>query len=400
MILMQQNIDNIKFITGNAEVLKNISKVPVHRMLDERVIEFLGALSSRILKDKRTKEYPDVISYAFWIRKSSLMKMKKEYNSPYQRIGRGVALHIAPSNVPVNFAVSFTSALLAGNASVVRVSNKEFVQVDIIADALNALYQEEYADMEKYLVLIRYEHSEEITQMLTDICDLRIIWGGNQTINIIRKAKLPPRAIEMAFSDRHSLALINADEYLKQDPEEFGRGFYTDTYYTDQNACSSPRIVIWMGQEIEKAKTIFWKSLQELVKKDYDFAPILAIDKLNELCRLSAHHTGIHDEGMDNVVKRVKVDELTKDLMDYKTGGGYFFEYDAKELRDIIPLLSKACQTISYFGVEPQQIAELTLEPDVKGIDRVVPIGHTMDLAFIWDGYHMIETMTRIVYIV
>ena len=143
---MQQNIDNIKFITGNAEVLKNISKVPVHRMLDERVIEFLGALSSRILKDKRTKEYPDVISYAFWIRKSSLMKMKKEYNSPYQRIGRGVALHIAPSNVPVNFAVSFTSALLAGNASVVRVSNKEFVQVDIIADALNALYQEEYAD--------------------------------------------------------------------------------------------------------------------------------------------------------------------------------------------------------------------------------------------------------------
>ncbi len=40
MILMQQNIDNIKFITGNAEVLKNISKVPVHRMLDERVIEF------------------------------------------------------------------------------------------------------------------------------------------------------------------------------------------------------------------------------------------------------------------------------------------------------------------------------------------------------------------------
>ncbi len=59
-----------------------------------------------------------------------------------------MALHIAPSNVPVNFAVSFTSALLAGNASVVRVSNKEFVQVDIIADALNALYPEDIADGE------------------------------------------------------------------------------------------------------------------------------------------------------------------------------------------------------------------------------------------------------------
>ena len=43
-----------------------------------------------------------------------------------KRIGRGVTYHIAPSNVPVNFAVSMTSALLAGKACVIRVSNTSF----------------------------------------------------------------------------------------------------------------------------------------------------------------------------------------------------------------------------------------------------------------------------------
>lgn len=50
-----------------------------------------------------------------------------------------MALHIAPSNVPVNFAVSMTSSLLAGNCTVVRVSSKRFLQVDVICEAINGL---------------------------------------------------------------------------------------------------------------------------------------------------------------------------------------------------------------------------------------------------------------------
>jgi hypothetical protein len=36
-------------------------------------------------------------------------------------------------------------------------------------------------------------------------------------------------------------------------------------------------------------------------------------------------------------------------------------------------------------------------EYGVPGVDRIVPVGKTMELSFIWDGYDMIETMSRVV---
>lgn len=42
-------------------------------------------------------------------------------------------------------------------------------------------------------------------------------------------------------------------------------------------------------------------------------------------------------------------------------------------------------------------IADAILVFGVKGIDRVVPIGKTMDFDLIWDGYDLVEQMSRIV---
>ena len=39
------------------------------------------------------------------------------------------------------------------------------------------------------------------------------------------------------------------------------------------------------------------------------------------------------------------------------------------------------------------------MDKGVRGIDRVVDIGDTMGLEFVWDGFKMIENMSRIVYI-
>ena len=39
----------------------------------------------------------------------------------------------------------------------------------------------------------------------------------------------------------------------------------------------------------------------------------------------------------------------------------------------------------------------LLLTSGIKGIDRVVPIGKTMDFDFIWDGYDLISQLTRII---
>ena len=396
---MLQNIDRIQFLTGNKELLQNAPMAPARPTYCDRTVEFLGQFSRNLLKDPRTKGFVDVTSYAFWIRKASLHQIKEHYYPNVEdKVGRGVAFHIAPSNVPVNFAVSFTSSLLAGNINVVRVSNKEFEQVNLIVDALKKTFAEGFEDMEQYLIIVRYDHDEEITQYISSMCDVRIIWGGDRTINSVRVAKIPPRAIEMSFADRHSVALMNSEAVLEADADKLAADFYTDTYYIDQNACSSPRIVIWFGNQVEEAKEKFWGAVDKLVKRDYEFKEIQAIDKLDQFCQLAAVNTDVLIEDDSNLVTRIKVYKLDSDIMDYKFGGGYFFEYEAKQLEEIAPIMTKPCQTLAYFGLDGHEIQRFVIDGGYRGGDRVVPIGKTMDLTFKWDGFDMIENMSRYVY--
>lgn len=388
----------IEFLVGDENVLQGMAGVPALPVFSDRVVFFLNELSRELRKDSQTKEWIDVLSYAFWIRSSSIEKEKENHIHYNRRIGRGISYHIAPSNVPINFAVSMTSALLAGNACIIRVSDKEFEQVTIVCQAMQRLLEEKHREMKPYLCIMRYGHDEEVTQRLSDLCDIRIIWGGNQTVAKIRRALLPPRAVELAFPDRYSLAVIHADEYLAQDCEKVARDFYTDTYYSDQNACSSPRMVIWVGEKKTQARERFWETLRRLVHQDYELHPIQAVNKLDSYCMLAATgEDGIRGFLDDNYLYRIEVGHLSEDIMEYKDAGGYFMEYMAQNLEEIVPVLGKTCQTVAVLGVDEEQIREIVNTYGVRGVDRIVPVGKTMELSFRWDGYDMIETMSRIV---
>lgn len=380
-------------------MLQTAASVPALRTWSEEAVELLSMFSQNLLKDSRSRAFPDIVSYAFWIRKSSLIQIKEHYYPDVRdKVGRGVAFHIAPSNVPINFAVSFTSSLLAGNVNIVRLSNKPYDQVVIMADALKKAFKDVNREMEKYLILMRYEHDEEVTRCLSSLCDVRIIWGGNQTIGLVRQAQIPPRAVEMAFADRHSIALLQSDAVLKADIEKLAEDFYTDTYYIDQNACSSPRIVVWMGDNIDAAQERFWFAVGRLAKEKYDMKDIQAVDKLNQFCCLVANHEDVYLTGGNNRVMRIQAERLDSKLMDYKLGGGYFFEYTAESMEELVPLMNKPCQTVAYYGIEPHSIQEFVISHGLRGVDRVVPVGKTMDLTFKWDGFDMIGQMSRYVY--
>lgn len=399
VILMQINTEKIDFLVGDKNILNCMQYIPCLPMFSEKMIGFLADLSRRLMEDVRSREYQDIMAYAYWIRKSSLERVRNAYGDYSLRIGRGVSFHIAPSNVPINFAVSMTSAILAGNGVIIRVSDKDFEQVTIVCDAINELLSGKYAVIKDFFCIIRYPHDDEITSAISSICDVRIIWGGDETIKRIRNTGLPSRAIEMTFADRHSIALIDSDFYLSQNAGEVAKGFYTDTYYSDQSACSSPRLVVWFGNSIDKAKKRFWDSLSELVNGRYIMQPVQAVDKYEAFCELAMTGENIRLISENNYIMRVNLDRLTEDIMNYKMGGGYFFEYNANELTDILPILNKRCQTVAVLGVDKERVGKLVVESGVRGVDRIVELGQTMGLEFVWDGYIMIEAMTRVIYI-
>ena len=94
---------------------------------------------------------------------------------------------------------------------------------------------------------------------------------------------------------------------------------------------------------------------------------------------------------------RVRVDRLDGGLMEHKFGGGYFFEYETGGMEELLPLFGKPCQTLSYFGLDGKALQAFVLEHGVRGVDRIVPVGKTMDLTFRWDGFDMIGAMSRYV---
>ena len=122
--------NKIKYLVGNEDIIRSVADTPALTMFSERTIDFLSELSKELMSIPGIRNHTDVMSYAYWIRRASLEQARKEFvRNDITRIGRGVAFHIAPSNVPVNFAVSMTSSLLAGNICIIRVSKKWILYV-------------------------------------------------------------------------------------------------------------------------------------------------------------------------------------------------------------------------------------------------------------------------------
>ena len=92
---------------------------------------------------------------------------------------------------------------------------------------------------------------------------------------------------------------------------------------------------------------------------------------------------------------RIAVQELSCDLPDYKYNSGFFFEYDAENLRDIRPVCTEKCQTMTYIGLSKEQLEDFFKNAAPKGVDRAVPVGKSMDFTLDWDGFDLIRQMSR-----
>lgn len=399
VIHMRQNFNNILFLFSNHEKLENIQNISSEEIFSDNSISLLNYLSIELYKNPKIRDYPDVATFAFFCRKANVLNLKRKYNQVDFRIGRGVVFHIAPSNVPVNFAYSMVAGLLSGNNNIVRVPSKNFEQVSIIIESLkNVALSNNIFNLEDRLFLVKYEKTSDATEYFSSICDVRVIWGGDQTIDLVRINKIQPRSIDITFSDRYSFAIINAEKIINENNiDKVADNFFNDTYLFDQNACSAPRIVTWIGTEevIEEAKNIFWKSVQNRIEI-YNFSPILAIDKLVSFLQQSTlGHKLTKVKSINNKLWRISTPTLHKELEKYTCAGGYFLEYNAKSLDEIASFVTRKFQTMAYYGFEKDALMTTIKNMKLLGIDRVVPFGKTTDFNLIWDGYDLIYSLSR-----
>jgi hypothetical protein len=396
MILL---LDKIDVLVGNLSNLENTRPV---KPFFEDVIRFLEELSCEILLDKEAKLFSDVISFGFWCRKSNLIKISEEYKNINNRIGLGVVFHIAPSNVPVNFAFSYVFSILAGNSNIVRVPSKNFKQIEIICRIINKiLFQIKYKSIFEKTLFVRYLQDNEVTSYLSSKCNARIIWGGDFTVNAIREIPIPSRSIDISFSDRYSFSIINPisiGELSEINLNRLAENFYNDTYLMDQNACSSPHLIVWKVPKninTENQKERFWNAIRGIAEKKYDLQPVNAIDKFTSICKDALSNNFISTNLQSNFLYQVKIDNVPEKVTNLNEKYGYFYEFAIEDIKELAKIVETKIQTITYFGIQKNEILNFIIDEGLIGVDRIVPIGTALDIGIYWDGYDLIRTLSR-----
>lgn len=369
-------------------------------------VDFVDAVSRRILSDTGIQEWSELLTVAHWMRKAHLVEMRRPFADDRGfRLARGIVVHFAPSNVDTIFLYSWFLSLLAGNLNVVRISRSRRPPVECLLSILNeVLDQPRFRELSARNVIVSYEHDQETTCDLCSHCAVRVLWGGDRTVNWLRQVPLPPLATELVFPDRFSLAAFLAravNEATDQQLNTLIHKFFADTFSFDQMACSSPRLVLWTGTrvEIEQAKERFWPQFRHYTEeKRISYPPVIGINRLAAVYAYAA--TGQADnvdrEWMTQAPPvRMRLSDSAGDFRGLHCGAGLFLERDFDSLRDVPTILTAKDQTLSYFGYSAAELADLANRLPARSIDRMVPVGRALEFSPTWDGVDLFQAFTR-----
>jgi len=365
-------------------------------------IDFLVDLSTTLNVTKKAKSFSDVMAFAFWCRRANLERMKKEANVENEfRLNKGVVFHIVPSNVPTMFAYSMAVGILTGNINIIKLPSQKFEQINIICNAIEKSFGcFKYKKFKKELQFIRYPSNDsKFTDYFSSVCNVRMIWGGDATIDKVRLSKLPVRSTDIVFSDRCSLCVLSSnavDSLSEFDIGLLAKRFYNDTYAFDQNACSSPFLIVWFGDKNNYAiKQKFWDAVDAIADKKYKITKKIITNKLLKTCSDVIDLPVKYKHGKLSASTRIGLEDVVEKLEEKRLYGGYFYEYTLDSLHELFTKfdINGRYQTLTYFGINLDETKELMKE--CIGIDRIVPIGQALDFNWTWDGIDLIRVLTR-----
>ena len=375
---------------------------------DPRVVEFVTKFARKLLAPALARRFPELASLGFFLRKGELAKSLStlETTGTSLRFPRGLVFHVPPANVDTIFVYSWALSALAGNSNVVRVSSRSAGAAEAVLEALNAALEdvspETAATIRATQRMVTYDRSDEVSGALSLAADLRVIWGGDASVAALRKYPLAPHARDLTFPDRSSFAIASVRGWQEASPEQrkaAAEGFYNDSYWFDQAACSSPRAVFWVGDATgaRAAGQEFRELLAEvLAAKQHVTEPAMAVQK-----RVSAYGAAV-----DGLVSSIRFDGnalATLELADATVmprewlGAGTFANASVASLDELVPIVRRKDQTVSQFGFTREELTGFVTALAGRGVDRVVPFGSALTFAGVWDGYDLLSEFSRLV---
>lgn len=463
--------DTLFHIGEEAELLAG-SRDPhraVREVFSQESMGFISALSRAVLQDPQARAFPEIAAFGFWCRRAHLEAFRKRHTylstgrnedadgsgaghggpvmDGMRNLGRGMAFHLTPANVPAMFAYSFVIGLLSGNSNIVRVSARTGQVGDILCRLIRETINDDlFRSVRESTAMIRYDRNDALTQRLMENAEVRVVWGSDETVRKMRQLPARPGAVDVLFPDRWSLALVSLRALSQMSDEEISiqaRYFYNDTYIMDQRGCSSPQLVVFQddtgksgrpdaadrvpgpvggsigdpcssgaghhsavvpksaaGDVFRPEKDRFWKAVASIAGKEYEWDAFKSARKYEQLS-LFLLENGREELRVrryaGNLLQVIDLGSLPPEKREYRGGFGLFFEAEIKKTEELLPMLTPKVQTLSCIGVPRKALAELLIRNRAEGIDRIVPAGQALQMDTVWDGRDLIAQMSRAV---
>ena len=366
---------------------------------DLKRINAIHQLSVALLKINGTDEVSaNAKALGFNFRKSNLDRLSTNY-SGQNRFGRGIVFQVAPRNTPVSSLYGAIYSFLSGNVILTRVSEHSINEISPITDIMDMI---EYKGkpLSNYMKFITYPSSQiEISKKISYVVDVRILWGGDQTVNDLKSYTTNPACIDIAFPDKYSILIINSDYICNVNDEKINylsHELIKDLLTFDHDACSSPKVIVWIGlnEVSDKAKLRLIGALNTQIinnKIQWGFAAQREIQaahiKFTGKYSLISKYSGI--------INFYKKNDNMHDI-DFKLfKNGNILESYLNKINDISIYSSKKLQTCTYIGFDGNDISDVRSDLQLFGFDRIVPVGKALDMSEIWDGIDFFESLTK-----
>jgi hypothetical protein len=364
-----------------------------------------SAISARLMG---MRAHPEVVSLGFWMRPAALAKSRTAFEasvpSGQLAVPRGLAFHVTPANVDTIFVYSWIVSLLVGNANIVRLSSRATEARTRLLEAIGeVLTDPAHAVHARRNRFVLTDHDEGPLRAFSAACDVRVVWGGDATVELLRRFPIPVRGQEVVFPDRHSLAALDASSVAALDDDgmrKLADRFYDDAFWFDQGACSSPRLVMWRAAGDAAATEGAIRRFRDAVlaatrRRGYAVETGIALNKMAFATEVAARVGGVRIESAANETMWVRLPDLaTYDREN--CGGGLFFEFVSADLTsDLAAVVALRDQTVTTFGLAQDELVDLARRINGRGVDRFVPVGRALAFDSTWDGADLLTELSR-----
>jgi hypothetical protein len=398
---------NIKEINNLESLSKKI--IENRKKLDnlplEDILEIIHQFSENILKNPKTRSIEGIAFVSQWFRKFNLEKIininfgNKEILGNYSKSEnkmiiaqpKGLIGHWIAGNVITLGIFSLIQSLLVRNANILRVPKNS---IPLVLELLKTFGESKYNGIKGYDLLsstavIYYPHEDKKSnEEFSLLCDTRIIWGGEESVNAISNTSKKENCEDIIFGPKYSFSIIDSEtihdvNLLKKTMNNL----VYDIIFSEQNSCTSPQILFCEGtysqldkvaDELENAFKVLPKKYEKMNISMFQASNII---KARSEYALENEKDLLISSGNDWTILKDKNLQLEEPIKSRT-----IFIKSCNNLYDILNLITPKIQTIGYMFQNKERLIDLSKKLNLKGVSRIVPIGQMNYYDAPWDG--------------